>query len=82
MEELVEEGIVDGVLDLTPHELTEEVVGAGAYLPVKPGRLKAAGAKAIPAGDLHGGNGVSLLRTQGVDSVKIEEQKDLHAQPV
>jgi uncharacterized protein (UPF0261 family) len=48
MEELVEEGIVDGVLDLTPHELTEEVVGAGAYLPVKPGRLKAAGAKAIP----------------------------------
>ena len=48
MEELIEEGIVDGVLDLTPHELTEEVVGAGAYLPVKPGRLKAAGAKAIP----------------------------------
>ena len=48
MEELVEEGIIDGVLDLTPHELTEEVVGAGAYLPVKPGRLKAAGAKAIP----------------------------------
>ena len=48
MEELIEEGIVDGVLDLTPHELTEEVVGAGAYLPVKPGRLKAAGTKAIP----------------------------------
>jgi uncharacterized protein (UPF0261 family) len=48
MEELVEEGMIDGVLDLTPHELTEEVVGAGAYLPVKPGRLKAAGAKAIP----------------------------------
>ena len=48
MEELVEEGMIDGVLDLTPHELTEEVVGAGAYIPVKPGRLKAAGAKAIP----------------------------------
>ena len=48
MEELIEEGIVDGVLDLTPHELTEEVVGAGAYLPVKPGRLKAAGTMAIP----------------------------------
>jgi len=48
MEELIEEGIVDGVFDLTPHELTEEVVGAGAYLPVKPGRLKAAGTKAIP----------------------------------
>jgi uncharacterized protein (UPF0261 family) len=48
MEELVEEGVIDGVLDLTPHELTEEVVGAGAYMPVKPGRLTAAGAKGIP----------------------------------
>jgi len=48
MEELVEEGVIDGVLDLTPHELTEEVVGAGAYMPVKPGRLRAAGAKGIP----------------------------------
>jgi uncharacterized protein (UPF0261 family) len=48
MEELVEQGIIHGVLDLTPHELTEEVVGAGAYMPVKPGRLRAAGAKGIP----------------------------------
>ena len=48
MEELIEHGIIHGVLDLTPHELTEEVVGAGAYIPVKPGRLKAAGAKGIP----------------------------------
>jgi uncharacterized protein (UPF0261 family) len=48
MEELVEQGIIHGVLDLTPHELTEEVVGAGAYVPVKPGRLRAAGAKGIP----------------------------------
>ena len=29
MEELIEEGIVDGVFDLTPHELTEEVVHNG-----------------------------------------------------
>lgn len=48
MEELIEEGIIHGVLDLTPHELTEEVVGAGAYVPVRPGRLKSAGAKGIP----------------------------------
>jgi uncharacterized protein (UPF0261 family) len=48
MEELIEEGIFHGVLDLTPHELTEEVVGAGAYIPVKPGRMGAAGAKGIP----------------------------------
>ncbi len=48
MEELVEEGIIHGVLDLTPHELTEEIVGAGVYMPVKPGRLIAAGKKGIP----------------------------------
>jgi uncharacterized protein (UPF0261 family) len=48
MEELIEEGIIHGVLDLTPHELTEEVVGAGAYIPVKPGRLRSAGARGIP----------------------------------
>jgi uncharacterized protein (UPF0261 family) len=48
MEELIEQGGIHGVLDLTPHELTEEVVGAGAYIPVRPGRLKAAGTKGIP----------------------------------
>ena len=48
MEELIEEGIIHGVLDLTPHELTEEVVGAGAYIPVRPERLRAAGTKGIP----------------------------------
>ena len=44
----MEEGIIHGVFDLTPHEVTEEVVGAGAYVPVRPGRLRAAGAKGIP----------------------------------
>jgi uncharacterized protein (UPF0261 family) len=48
MEELIEQGTIHGVLDLTPHELTEEVVGVGAYIPVKPGRLTAAGARGIP----------------------------------
>jgi uncharacterized protein (UPF0261 family) len=48
MEDLIEEGLIHGVLDLTPHELTEEVVGAGAYRPVNPGRLTKAGTKGIP----------------------------------
>jgi uncharacterized protein (UPF0261 family) len=48
MEEFIEQGTIHGVLDLTPHELTEEVVGVGAYVPVTSGRLKAAGAKGIP----------------------------------
>ncbi len=37
-----------GVFDLTPHELTEEVLGAGAYQPVNPGRLTTAGLRGIP----------------------------------
>jgi uncharacterized protein (UPF0261 family) len=48
MEELIAEGLIHGVLDLTPHELTEEVAGAGIYRPVRPGRMTAAGTKGIP----------------------------------
>jgi len=48
MEELIEEGVFAGVVDLTPHELTEEVVGAGAYVPVRPGRMQAAARAGIP----------------------------------
>jgi uncharacterized protein (UPF0261 family) len=48
MEDLIAEGLIHGVLDLTPHELAEEVVGAGAYRPVNPGRLTAAGKRGIP----------------------------------
>jgi uncharacterized protein (UPF0261 family) len=48
MEELMESGVIAGVLDLTPHELSEEVVGAGAYVPVRPGRLSVAGRLGIP----------------------------------
>jgi uncharacterized protein (UPF0261 family) len=48
MEDLIADGMIHGVLDLTPHELAEEVVGAGAYRPVNPGRLTTAGKKGIP----------------------------------
>ncbi len=48
MEELIEEGFISGVLDLTPHELAEEVVGEGAYVPVRSGRITAAGKAGIP----------------------------------
>lgn len=48
MEDLIAEGLIHGVLDLTPHELAEEVLGAGAYQPVNPGRLTAAGKMGIP----------------------------------
>ena len=48
MEDLIEQGVFGGVIDLTTHELVEEVVGAGAYVPVKPGRLTKAPAKGVP----------------------------------
>jgi len=48
MEELIDEGLIDGVLDLTTHELVGEVLGDDIYTPTKPGRLEAAGRKGIP----------------------------------
>jgi len=48
MEELVEAGSIKGVFDLTPHELAEEVIGEGVYVPVRPGRMTAASKKGIP----------------------------------
>ncbi len=48
MERLIRAGRVDAVLDLTPHEVTEEVVGVGWYQPVDKGRLTAAGKMGIP----------------------------------
>jgi uncharacterized protein (UPF0261 family) len=48
MEELVDAGEFAAVLDLTPHELTEEVLGDGTYTPVRPGRMTAAGRRGIP----------------------------------
>jgi uncharacterized protein (UPF0261 family) len=48
MERLIGAGRVAGVLDLTPHELTEEVLGAGWYQPVEAGRLTAAAERGIP----------------------------------
>jgi uncharacterized protein (UPF0261 family) len=48
MEELIRSGMIDAVLDLTPHELTEEVLRVGAYVPVTPGRMGAAAEMGIP----------------------------------
>ncbi len=65
MEDLIGEGIIHGLLDLTPHELAEEVVGAGIYMPVKPGRLTAAGAKGIPQVVSTGGMEYLCFGTRG-----------------
>lgn len=48
MEELIDQGMIDGVLDLTTHELVGELFGDDIYTPTSPGRLEAAGRKGIP----------------------------------
>lgn len=48
MEELTEQGVFGGIMDLTPHEIAEEVVGVGSYVPIRPGRMSAAGKRGIP----------------------------------
>ncbi|MCP4382463.1 MAG: UPF0261 family protein [Hyphomicrobiales bacterium] len=46
MEQMIDEGLVDGLVDLTVSELTDELLG-GAF-PAGPDRLTAAGRKGIP----------------------------------
>lgn len=48
MEELIDAGVFCGIIDLTPHEISEEIVGEGAYVPVTSGRMEAAGRAGIP----------------------------------
>jgi uncharacterized protein (UPF0261 family) len=55
MERLVGEGMFDGVLDLTTHELLGEIEPADIYAPVRPGRLTAAGRRGIPQVVVPGG---------------------------
>lgn len=47
MESLIEEGYIQGVLDMTTHELIGEVYGDDIYTPLRP-RLEEAGKKGIP----------------------------------
>ena len=47
MEELVLEGKISGVLDLTPHEIADEMFG-GFCKGIGPGRLEAAGTMGVP----------------------------------
>jgi uncharacterized protein (UPF0261 family) len=46
LEEAVEQGLIDGVLDLVTHELTDHLYGG--YCDAGPARLEAAGKKGIP----------------------------------
>jgi uncharacterized protein (UPF0261 family) len=53
MEELIDQGLIDGVIDFTPKELTDYTMGAVFH--AGPGRLEAAGRKGIPQVIVPGG---------------------------
>jgi uncharacterized protein (UPF0261 family) len=48
MEELIEQGVFGGLVDLTPHEIAEEIAGVGSYVPIRSERMSAAGKQGIP----------------------------------
>ena len=48
MESLIEQGHIAALFDLTPHEISEEFVGLGSYVPVRPDRMSAAAKMGIP----------------------------------
>ncbi|HKC59344.1 MAG TPA: Tm-1-like ATP-binding domain-containing protein [Myxococcales bacterium] len=48
MEELIETGLFEGVLDLTTHELAAEICSQDVYAPTRPGRLTAAARRGLP----------------------------------
>jgi uncharacterized protein (UPF0261 family) len=55
MERLIRAGEMEGVLDLTTHELLGELYPEDIYAPVRPGRLTAAGDMGIPQVIVPGG---------------------------
>jgi uncharacterized protein (UPF0261 family) len=55
MERLIRAGEMQGVLDLTTHELLGELYPEDIYAPVRPGRLTAAGDRGIPQVVVPGG---------------------------
>ncbi|GAB2995579.1 Tm-1-like ATP-binding domain-containing protein [Amycolatopsis acidiphila] len=55
MERLIREGLFDGVLDITTHEVLAELYPDDIYTPVREGRLTAAGERGIPQVVLPGG---------------------------
>jgi uncharacterized protein (UPF0261 family) len=65
MEELIDEGVIDGVMDLTPKELTDYTMGAVFH--AGPNRLEAAGRKGIP--QLVGTGGVEVMNFGPMDTM-------------
>lgn len=55
MERFIADGLFDGVLDMTTHELLAELYPDDIYTPVRPGRLTAAGKLGLPQVVVPGG---------------------------
>jgi uncharacterized protein (UPF0261 family) len=73
MEELIEQGMIDGVLDITTHELLGEIYKEDIYTPVRPGRLEAACKKGIPQVIAPGG--LNYFCFGGADTIPRQYRK-------
>ncbi len=74
MEELIEAGKINAVLDITPHELVGEVLGYDIYAPVRPGRLTAAGRRGIPQVVSTGGLDYHCLGSKATIPVELQDR--------
>ena len=82
MEELIGEGRIHGVLDLTTHELVGDVFGDDIYAPTAGHRLVAAGAAGIP--QVVGPGGLDYFCFGGAESdpAQVSRTPDSLPQPV
>jgi len=83
MEDLIQNGLISGVLDLTPHELVAELFPEAydVYSPVNPGRLVAAGRRGIPQVIAPGGLDYFVYGPLETVPVRFRERKIHHHNP-
>jgi len=73
MEDLITQGIIKGMLDLTMHELIGEIFDDDVYAPVKPVRLETTGKMGIP--EVVAPGALNYFCSGGVDTIP-EKYKD------
>jgi len=82
MEDLIDQGVIKGVLDITTHELVGEVFGDDLYTPVKLGRLEAAGRMGIPQVIAPGGLNFFVLGALETLPPKYRNRKYIRHNPL
>lgn len=81
MERLIRAGEMQGVLDLTTHELLGELYPEDIYAPVRPGRLTAAGEMGIPQVVVPGGLEYFCFGAPGTMPERLRDRPTHHHNP-